>query len=113
MRKLNDRELGTVLAALRVYQQRLEENGGAPPQDVDDIATAGGTIKNPMVVDEIDSLCEKLNIEDQPSLHDKVVALVDSLDAIGFANGDAPVSGADAVDAILEHLPGLREGIRG
>lgn len=56
--KLTDKELATVLAALRYWQDDLEENNGHPAileyfEEVD-----------PLSVDEIDELCEKLNTED-------------------------------------------------
>ena len=59
---MNARELATVLAALRVYQQQLEMNGGAPPQDVEHVATNGFEFE-PMTTEEIDGLCEGLNTE--------------------------------------------------
>lgn len=55
---LTARELATVLAALRIYQQALHLNGGEPPADVHDIACEAGL---PLSVDEIDALCEQLN----------------------------------------------------
>ena len=59
---MKGRELATVLAALRVYQQQLEMNGGAPPQDVEDVATNVFEFE-PMSVGEIDQLCERLNMQ--------------------------------------------------
>lgn len=53
---LTPRELGTVLAALRLWQ-RLN---GPPADDLMDIATDGGTL-TPLDDDEIDALCERLN----------------------------------------------------
>ena len=71
---MKGRELATVLAALRVYQQQLEMNGGAPPQDVEDIATNVFECE-PMSVDEIDELCERLNIQSaQPRAPQPVAA---------------------------------------
>ena len=64
---MNARELATVLAALRLYQQQLEMNGGAPPQDVEDVATNGFEFE-PMTTEEIDGLCEGLNMEPAESL---------------------------------------------
>ena len=59
---MTERELATVLAALRVYQQQLEMNGGAPPQDVEDIATNVFEFE-PMPSEEIGELCERLNLQ--------------------------------------------------
>lgn len=56
---MNERELATVLAALRVYQEALGMNGGEPPAYVEPIACDGGLL--PLSVDEIDELCERLN----------------------------------------------------
>jgi hypothetical protein len=60
--KLDDRELGTVLAALRYWQRgtMFDHNRFAPEWE---IATDGQTIEA-LDVDEIDELCEKLNCED-------------------------------------------------
>ena len=55
--RLNDRELATVLAALRYWQQNLANNqdqGPISPDHFDDKIT-------PLTVDEIDALCERLN----------------------------------------------------
>lgn len=58
MKPLNDRELATVLAALRYWQGLLLEN--AHVHDCGAIATDNGVLK-PLEVDEIDALCERLN----------------------------------------------------
>ncbi len=57
---MNDRELATVLAALRVYQR-----GGAPllTKDLWNVATNNDAFL-PMTPEEIDSLCERLNCGD-------------------------------------------------
>ena len=60
---LTKRVLATVLAALRYYQQGLGQLGGMPPADVADIATDGGTCRA-MDVEAIDTLCERLNTEE-------------------------------------------------
>lgn len=53
--KMDLRELGTVLAALRFWQ-----NGGRHVNDIYDIASDGGTLQ-PLDAVEIDALCERLN----------------------------------------------------
>lgn len=57
---LTDREHATVLAALRCLQQVDSECAGDIPEDLQDIASNGGTLER-MMNDEIDDLCLKLN----------------------------------------------------
>ena len=54
--RLSDRELATVLAALRHWQQNLADNENEIPvaDHFDDQIT-------PLTVEEIDDLCERLN----------------------------------------------------
>lgn len=65
--KLTDRELATILAALRFwqdYRRKYDRTVWEPPisKELHAIATAGRTI--PMLkTDEIDALCERLNCE--------------------------------------------------
>lgn len=59
---LNERELATVLAALRHYERYIVACG-ARPADVDEIATDGDTL-TALNVDEIDALCERINTEE-------------------------------------------------
>ena len=116
MRKLDDRELGTVLAALRHYQRHLETHNCNAPRELEDIASNGGEFE-PLDVTEIDGLCEQLNCGGEdlnvPDEHDvlrgHVKGLVAALDTLGFARQDAEVSGAETVNVLNEHLPGLRE----
>ena len=53
---MNQRELKTVLAALRYWQREGRFSGGHEQ----DIATNGGA-SEPLDGDEIDALCERLN----------------------------------------------------
>lgn len=53
-------ERDTILAALRRWQQMLEQTGGALPNDLLDIATNGGT-HDGLSVEDIDALCERIN----------------------------------------------------
>ena len=60
---LDDRELGTVLAALRLYQRCVDTSTLAGVRwlvDIDAIATDGGQV-DPLTSIEIDALCERLN----------------------------------------------------
>jgi len=70
--ELNERELATVLAALRCWQKELTSTG--IPEDADDILGE----RDPLTLDEIDDLCERLNFSggecpkcgySEPSLH--------------------------------------------
>lgn len=58
------RELACVLAALRYYQEvikRIESR----PASVNEIASGGGEF-TPLSALEIDALCERLNLDDEP-----------------------------------------------
>ena len=56
------RQTATILAALRTMQQvRGECYGGELPEDIDSIRTNGGTLL-PLNDDEIDALCEQINM---------------------------------------------------
>lgn len=66
--KLNSRELGTVLAALRLWQIHTsdgeDDDGARCPEayewaKLDDIATYAG---EPLSHNEIDELCERINV---------------------------------------------------
>ena len=57
------RELATVLAALRYYQNSPSIG---EPSYVNDIATGNGAFEH-MTADEIDDLCEKLNLGEADS----------------------------------------------
>ncbi len=56
LRDLDSRELGTVLAALRLYQQRLDRL----PDNIKMIASDDHQFK-PLTDEQIDKLCEVLN----------------------------------------------------
>jgi hypothetical protein len=59
LHRLDDRELGAVLAGLRTLQAGIE-NGLT--EGVQDVMTDGGTVE-PLDVEEIDDLCVRLNME--------------------------------------------------
>lgn len=54
---ITPRDLATVLAALRYWQQDLAENDGAGPISPDHFDDC-----EPLTVEEIDDLCERLNV---------------------------------------------------
>lgn len=58
MQSLSNRELATILAALRYWQGMQLEDVRA--FDCETIATDGGTLE-PLEPEEIDALCERLN----------------------------------------------------
>ncbi len=62
--RLDNRELATVLAALRYWQRKERPNAVVAPEA--SIAWADGTIKA-LQPDEIDKLCQKLNERDDAS----------------------------------------------
>ena len=55
---VNHRELATILAGLRLHQNRLQRHDMA--EGINDIATDGGTLEA-LSVDEVGELCERLN----------------------------------------------------
>lgn len=58
--ELEDDELAAVLAGLRLLQNHLKEPGIEELGVVADILTNGGTLE-PLSVEEINALCERLN----------------------------------------------------
>jgi hypothetical protein len=58
--RIDDRQLGTVLAALRLYQENLTLSDEPMPQRFTDISTNSGAHVE-LSVEEIDLLCEQLN----------------------------------------------------
>jgi len=65
--KLNDREIGAVLAGLRLIQGMREGTVTTTKAEmdvaIDDIESNGGK-HDPLDADEIDALCERLNCSD-------------------------------------------------
>ena len=60
---MRERELGTVLAALRRWQRETDRD----LRGQDDIATNMGKV-DPLIDHEIDELCERLNMRRKPRL---------------------------------------------
>lgn len=58
--KLTKRETATVLAALRNWQQDLQEGGLIPKEDLPYHFESD----EPLKTEEIDALCEKINCDD-------------------------------------------------
>lgn len=62
--QLSDRELATVLAALRYHQdENLQGGGEIPDAWIRQIATDGGTLV-PLDYDQVSALCERINEEE-------------------------------------------------
>jgi len=63
--QFNNRELGTVLAALRMWQAQVTDSKAFPviPERYAAIATDGGP---PLNAEEIDDLCERINTDEGP-----------------------------------------------
>jgi hypothetical protein len=90
---LNDRELGTVLAALRAIQNVQQHEALAP--EIVEIATDGGRLE-PLNDDEIDALCERLQKPDQTADEHMLAEAIQlhACDVIQI-DADAPISPAD------------------
>jgi hypothetical protein len=56
-----ERITATILAALRHFQRDLMREGDWIAHDILDIATSGGTLE-PLTAEEIDALCEAINL---------------------------------------------------
>ena len=57
----DERQLATILAALRFYQdENLQGRTEIPDSKINDIATDCGTFK-PLTFDEVSTLCERIN----------------------------------------------------
>lgn len=60
---IDDRQLATILAALRSHQDNnLRQGSGITDKYLQEIATNGGTFQ-PLSVDEVNALCERLNFD--------------------------------------------------
>jgi hypothetical protein len=63
---VSDRELATILAALRYHQaENLQGTSEIPDQAIREIATDGGCLR-PLSSQEIDRLCERINLAGDP-----------------------------------------------
>jgi len=106
MHSLDNRELGTVLAALRAWQGmgtvlaafRVWRGIGQVSQAIQEIATDGGSLE-PLNNEEIDALCERINGEDAPIVKVRVsggvVQNVETPEGVTVRVFDYDVDGAD------------------
>lgn len=90
-------ETCTILAALRFYQQALEENDNLLPADVAEIATNFDEVE-PLVAEEIDALCEKINTLPPNDLLTWLHDLYKEIGALGFDDPHEAVEGSAAVE---------------
>ena len=61
---VDERELATILAALRFHQdENLRCSSGIPDQTIEDIASNCGSLK-PLNFDDVSKLCERINVCD-------------------------------------------------
>ena len=63
---MGEREHSTVLAALRLYQELSHDGKGVSDSAIDDIASNSGKLE-PLNAEEIDHLCERLNVTNPSS----------------------------------------------
>ena len=63
---VDDRELATILGALRFHQaENLQGSSDIPDQAIRDIASDCGRLK-PLSFDEVEGLCERINLDPKP-----------------------------------------------
>ena len=63
---VDDRQLATILAALRFHQaENLQGGAGIPDRAIEEIATDGGRL-TALDFDEVDGLCQMLNTTTNP-----------------------------------------------
>lgn len=103
--KLNDREIATILAALRAREDKLNGNE-SDAKGLDDIAAQSGTFE-PLTSGEIDDLCTRLNFtNERPAKGAKKLGkleglLIEALDIVAVVahpeTGEDP--GEHAIDA--------------
>lgn len=108
---LNDRELGTVLAALRAYQDSGYGDIQKLPPAYREIAVDGAMDRVPLDDSEIDALCERINTSNESRIHTKFYKLVTALQEI---SEEAPKSGMPSISDLPERLyPDSYEAIEG
>lgn len=101
--KTNERELATVLAALRFYQATLANGDGASLGNYGDIASDLGRL-DPLSDEEIDDLCQGLNRPDDTELDlkiDEAEELASAVRGLKVFGGDG---GTDAEERVIEAL---------
>jgi len=66
---VDERELATILAALRFHQdENLRNYPDIPDEVIKDIATDGGSLK-PLNLNDVSGLCERMNLGDEAYAH--------------------------------------------
>lgn len=100
--KLDSRELATVLAALRLWQQEIGEFHPDIKEEHLDIATDGGTLDE-LTVAEIDSICHRINVADDQPLLDNSELIVRARAMYQHTTDDKQLLIYD--DAVIDPLP--------
>lgn len=100
--KLNDQEVATVLAALRERQAQHPLHPVAR-RELEDIATNGGELE-PLSSEEIDALCERLNITPEKKPIGKLAGLL--AEALPIISA---VAHPDREDDAYEQAPSAHE----
>ena len=95
---MKDRELNTVLAALRLWQMQRERDitGGLA------VIASNGHTQEPLNSDEIDALCERLNTEADPNAEAR--AELARLEATFAEAGGRGVELAEQIDELRAEL---------
>lgn len=110
---VDDRELATILAALRFHQDENLQVRNIPDQAIKDIATDCGSLE-PMNFDEVGKLCERINAGEETNtvkLRNVCQQMLDTLDIGGeqsrqFAKEIVTLKGAlKATSTVKEGCP--------
>jgi hypothetical protein len=103
MESITPKKLATILAALRLWQCELNTDTDDRVCFGDDMSVLKGTghfqEEDPLTPEEIDELCEALNLGEYVDCGDFIKAAK----AAGFGT-DKPIEGSTAVDLINEHF---------
>lgn len=104
---MNQRELATVLAALRYWQREGLMSGGHEQ----DISTDGGKIEQ-LTTEEIDGLCERLNCEaDGGNCRALLESIHDELEGMGFGT-DQDIDGGDCCEYLGKLFVDVGEALK-
>lgn len=84
----NDRELATILAALRLWQDREQFHSGGRVNALQETVTDNGLFE-PLSYDEIDELCERLNFPPKAPENDTIIGGVIFADPVAWLREEA------------------------
>lgn len=105
--KLNARELGTVLAALRYWQATRKSEGGLWDSDTFEPIASDNGLQEPLDAGEIDELCERINMGDRTE-GEGLKEIIDFLDVLLANNPNEALDlltneGEDILNKAREH----------